>query len=109
LLSQFVDSQSSHQQSPFIAESNGTETAQEAQKLRGELLGVVSDLLRVTLMCVRQRNWIADLYDSRELITFALDHTQLDSQGLTLEFSAGDENRPDYVMEAAMALRNSLA
>jgi hypothetical protein len=108
LFSQFVDSQSYHRQiSPFFEEGNGMEV--EAQKLRGELLDVVSDLLRVTLMCVRQRNWSAEWQNSRELISFALDHTQLDSQGLSPEFAAGDENRPDYLKEAAMSLRNSLA
>jgi hypothetical protein len=60
-------------------------------------------------MCVRQRNWITEWEDSRELISFALDHTQLDSQGLAQEFAASDENRPDYVKDAAMSLRNSLA
>jgi hypothetical protein len=106
-VSQFVDSQSAYQLSAFVEASNGTET--EAQKLRGELVDVVADLLRVTLMCVRHRNWITEWEDSCELISFALDYTQLDSLGLTLEFAAGDENRPDYVKEAAMSLRSLLA
>jgi hypothetical protein len=100
-----VDSQSSYQLSAFEA-SNGTET--EAQKLRRELLDVVADLLRVTLICVRQRKWMTEWEDSRELISFALDYTQLDSLGLSLEFAAGDENRPDYVKESAMSLRSLL-